>query len=129
MLFPCSAGRWSATRFGEPWDSSASEYCFVSRRFACLSDLPVSPIFCGLHEISLKEAASSVATTKAFRSGVFLSITNPQSVAYWAALGSALGALGISEPTPEDYVVFLPWVHDGVVVLVLCLRGIRPSPL
>jgi len=30
----------------------------------------------------------------ALRSGVLLSLTNPQNVAYWAALGSALGSVG-----------------------------------
>src|SRR4029077_20694601 len=31
----------------------------------------------------------------ALRSGVLLSLTNPQNVAYWAALGSALGSVGV----------------------------------
>jgi chemosensory pili system protein ChpE len=31
---------------------------------------------------------------QALRSGVLLSLTNPQNVAYWAALGSALGSVG-----------------------------------
>ena len=44
--------------------------------------------------------------TKALRSGVLLSITNPQNIAYWAALGSALGAIGVSEPTTAHYAVF-----------------------
>ena len=34
------------------------------------------------------------------------SITNPQNIAYWAALGSALGAIGVSEPTSAHYAVF-----------------------
>jgi chemosensory pili system protein ChpE/L-lysine exporter family protein LysE/ArgO len=42
----------------------------------------------------------------AARSGAILSITNPQNVAYWAALGSALGAVGVSDPAPADYAVF-----------------------
>lgn len=46
------------------------------------------------------------ATMSAARSGVILSITNPQNIAYWAALGSAFGAIGITHPTPTDYVVF-----------------------
>ncbi len=44
--------------------------------------------------------------TKALRSGVLLSITNPQNIAYWAALGSALGAIGVSDPTSVHYAVF-----------------------
>ncbi|MUG96591.1 chemotaxis protein [Scytonema sp. UIC 10036] len=33
---------------------------------------------------------------KALRSGVLLSVTNPQNVACWAALGSAMGAVGVT---------------------------------
>jgi chemosensory pili system protein ChpE/L-lysine exporter family protein LysE/ArgO len=39
-------------------------------------------------------------------SGLFLSLTNPQHLAYWAAVGSALGAFGISHPTIAHYGVF-----------------------
>jgi len=46
------------------------------------------------------------AETKALRSGVVLSITNPQNIAFWAALGSALGAIGVSDPTATHYAVF-----------------------
>ncbi|MEN9937387.1 MAG: hypothetical protein RLZZ387_3966 [Chloroflexota bacterium] len=42
----------------------------------------------------------------ALRAGVMLSVTNPQNVAYWAALGSAMGAVGVTSPTPIDYGVF-----------------------
>lgn len=42
----------------------------------------------------------------ALRSGVFLSVTNPQNLAYWAALGSALGALGVADPSASDYLMF-----------------------
>jgi chemosensory pili system protein ChpE len=42
----------------------------------------------------------------AFKSGVLLSLTNPQNVAYWAAMGSALRAVGVTVPTPFDYGVF-----------------------
>lgn len=42
----------------------------------------------------------------ALRSGVFLSVTNPQNLAYWAALGSALGALGVAAPSASDYLMF-----------------------
>lgn len=43
---------------------------------------------------------------RALRSGVMLSVTNPQNVAYWAALGSAMGAVGVAAPTSADYGVF-----------------------
>lgn len=42
----------------------------------------------------------------AFKSGALLSITNPQNIAYWAALGSALGSVGITDPAPIHYAVF-----------------------
>jgi chemosensory pili system protein ChpE/L-lysine exporter family protein LysE/ArgO len=56
-------------------------------------------------EFSL-DASTSSSPRKALREGVLLSITNPQNIAYWAALGSALGAVGIHEPTASDYGVF-----------------------
>ena len=54
-------------------------------------------------------AASAGAETthrRAFRSGVFLSLTNPQNIAYWAAIGGALRAIGVTEPTVEDNLAF-----------------------
>ena len=46
------------------------------------------------------------STRQAARSGVLLSITNPQNIAYWAAIGSAMGAVGVAEPSPIDYAIF-----------------------
>jgi chemosensory pili system protein ChpE len=43
---------------------------------------------------------------RAFRSGAFLSLTNPQNIAYWAAVGSALGAIGTTTPTVADNLSF-----------------------
>ncbi len=43
---------------------------------------------------------------KALGSGVLLSLTNPQNVAYWAALGISLQALGARDPGPGDYAAF-----------------------
>lgn len=40
------------------------------------------------------------------RTGVLLSLTNPQNLAYWAAMGSAMGAIGIAKPNAVDYGVF-----------------------
>lgn len=42
----------------------------------------------------------------AARSGAALSIANPQNIAYWAALGSGLGAVGVHNPAASDYAVF-----------------------
>lgn len=49
---------------------------------------------------------SSHQSKKALRSGMMLSITNPQNVAYWAALGSAMGAVGVTSPEPSHYGIF-----------------------
>ena len=35
-----------------------------------------------------------------------LSLTNPQNLAFWAALGSAMGAVGVAEPSTADYATF-----------------------
>jgi chemosensory pili system protein ChpE/L-lysine exporter family protein LysE/ArgO len=40
------------------------------------------------------------------RRGMLLSLTNPQNLAYWAALGSAMAAIGVQQPQVGDYVVF-----------------------
>jgi len=58
------------------------------------------------HEFSIVAAVPNSGSSKALRSGVLLSVTNPQNIAYWAAVGSALGAVGISDPAPADYVAF-----------------------
>ena len=42
----------------------------------------------------------------AARAGVILSTTNPQNIAYWAALGSAFGAIGIPDPKATDFALF-----------------------
>lgn len=47
-----------------------------------------------------------VQRRRALKAGMMLSVTNPQNVAYWAALGSAMGAVGVHAPTPADYGVF-----------------------
>lgn len=40
------------------------------------------------------------------RAGVLMSLTNPQNLAYWAAMGGAMGAVGVVQPTVLDYAVF-----------------------
>ncbi len=51
-------------------------------------------------------AVSLPGVASPFRSGMLLSVTNPQNVAYWAALGTAMGAVGVADPSPADYGVF-----------------------
>jgi chemosensory pili system protein ChpE len=61
----------------------------------------------------------------ALRSGVILSLTNPQNLAYWAALGSALGALGVQDPGFSDYVMFFGgFMIASVTWAVFCALAI-----
>ena len=58
-------------------------------------------------EHRLDASATAAATQKqALRRGMALSLTNPQNLAYWAAMGSALGAVGVAHPGASDYGVF-----------------------
>jgi chemosensory pili system protein ChpE len=57
-------------------------------------------------EYALDRAAPAAGNRRALRAGVLLSLTNPQNLAYWAAMGSAMGAVGIAHPTLPDYGVF-----------------------
>lgn len=52
------------------------------------------------------DQSSAAASANALRAGMLLSVTNPQNVAYWAALGSAMGAVGVHQPTAIHYGVF-----------------------
>ena len=61
------------------------------------------------------------ASADAMRSGVVLSLSNPQNVAYWAALGSAFGALGISNPDRLDYILFFcGFMASSIVWCFVC---------
>lgn len=57
-------------------------------------------------EFEVQADGAAVPQRKALRAGVLLSVTNPQNVAYWAALGSAMGAVGVHDPSPAQYGVF-----------------------
>ncbi|WP_432767391.1 LysE family transporter [Roseateles cavernae] len=57
-----------------------------------------------VHELGVDAAAGHAA--RPLRAGMLLSLTNPQNLAYWAAMGSAMGAIGLAEPTPADYGLF-----------------------
>jgi chemosensory pili system protein ChpE len=46
---------------------------------------------------------SAPGSRRALRAGMLLSLTNPQNLAYWAAMGSAMGAVGVTQPTVQDY--------------------------
>lgn len=64
------------------------------------------------------------AGQSALRSGVLLSVTNPQNVAYWAALGSAMGAVGVHEPSMRDYVIFFAGFMASSFVWCFICAGI-----
>lgn len=57
----------------------------------------------------------------ALRAGITLSLTNPQNVAYWAAIGSAMAAVGVADPGPAHYGVFFAgFMASSVVWAVFC---------
>lgn len=67
------------------------------------------------------EATIVASGGSALRSGIILSITNPQNIAYWAALGSALGAVGISNPQPVDYALFFAgFMVSSIIWCFIC---------
>lgn len=51
-------------------------------------------------------SGAPVAAGSSLSSGALISITNPQNILYWAAIGSALASAGVTEPQPIDYAVF-----------------------
>lgn len=51
-------------------------------------------------------ASSEAQDQRPLRKGMVLSLTNPQNIAYWAAMGGAMGAVGVSQPTAQHYGVF-----------------------
>lgn len=57
-------------------------------------------------EFSVDAQSGGSCRKRALRAGAVLSLTNPQNVAYWVALGSAMGAVGVSNPTLTDYGMF-----------------------
>jgi chemosensory pili system protein ChpE/L-lysine exporter family protein LysE/ArgO len=72
----------------------------------------------GTHEFTAMTTREGESRS-ALRSGIFLSVTNPQNVGYWAALGSALGAVGVQEPGMVGYSVFFSGFMLSSVVWAL----------
>ena len=71
------------------------------------------------------DAADAPAAGNALRSGAILALSNPQNVAYWAALGSAFGALGVSDPGRLDYVVFFAgFMASSVLWCFVCAGAV-----
>jgi len=70
-------------------------------------------------------SADGGATVGAMRSGVILSLSNPQNIAYWAALGSAFGALGVTDPGTGDYALFFAgFMTSSVLWCFVCAAGV-----
>ena len=64
---------------------------------------------------------AGVTQRSATRAGVLRSVTNPQNIAYWAALGSAMGAVGVHEPSATDYGIFFAgFMVSSVVWAFVC---------
>ena len=62
----------------------------------------------------------------ALLSGIILSITNPQNIFYWAALGSAFGALGVKEPTIYHYFIFfLGFISSSIIWCFICALAVE----
>ena len=55
---------------------------------------------------SLDGAAGKAGAGSALGRGVLLSVTNPQNLAYWTAMGTALAGLGMAQPQTADYAIF-----------------------
>lgn len=65
------------------------------------------------------------AACGALRSGAILALSNPQNVAYWAALGSAFGALGVDNPGQTDYAVFFAgFMASSVLWCFVCAGAV-----
>ena len=72
------------------------------------------------HEFSV-DADVRVDRRRALRAGLLLSITNPQHLAYWAAIGTALGTLGVATPTTAHYAIFFAGFMASSVVWAFSL--------
>ena len=73
-----------------------------------------------------KIVVSKSMKNNALKSGVFLSITNPQNIAYWAALGSSFGALGISEPQTSHYIIFFfGFISSSILWCFVCALAVE----
>ena len=55
---------------------------------------------------ALDAATGTGRTGFALGRGMLLSVTNPQNLAYWTALGTAMAGLGMAQPQSVDYAVF-----------------------
>ncbi len=66
----------------------------------------------------------AAAKKNALRSGMMLSLTNPQNVAYVAALSTSMGTIGVYDPTPKDYAVFFAGLMTASFLWCFICAGI-----
>ena len=71
----------------------------------------------------LAAAPASVAGSP-LGSGALISLTNPQNVVYWAAIGGALVSAGISRPQPADYAIFFAGFMASSVIWCFLLAAV-----
>ncbi len=57
-------------------------------------------------EFAVDGAAAPAHPGHALRAGMLLSVTNPQNIAYFAAIGTGMAAVVATRPTALDYAVF-----------------------
>ena len=62
------------------------------------------------------DTGAATAAQGALKKGMALSLTNPQNIAYWAAMGGAMGAVGVAHPGAADYAVFFAGFMAASVV-------------
>ena len=75
-----------------------------------------------------KIVVSKSMKNSALKSGIFLSITNPQNIAYWAALGSSFGALGIAEPQTSHYFIFFfGFISSSILWCFVCALAVEKT--
>jgi chemosensory pili system protein ChpE/L-lysine exporter family protein LysE/ArgO len=87
--------------------------------------------FRAAHDGSRAADGAPDARPHALRAGVTLSLTNPQNLGFWAAVGSATGALGVAEPGVAHYAAFfggfmassLVWAFVCAGALARLFRG------
>ena len=71
-------------------------------------------------------AAAPAKNSQPMRKGMLLSLTNPQNIAYWAAMGGAMGAVGVLHPTAQHYGVFFAgFMVASVVWCFVCAAPVN----
>jgi chemosensory pili system protein ChpE/L-lysine exporter family protein LysE/ArgO len=64
------------------------------------------------------------ARREGLATGLLLSLTNPQHLAYWAAIGSALGSLGVTHPAFAHYATFFAGFLASSVVWAFVMSAL-----